>query len=365
MERTIGVSNEMDINDNDEAIRDFLAVAGWGEAEMSMIPGDASFRRYYRINHSLGDAGQARGLGKAILMVAPPPEEDVTPFITVAEYLTSNGLRAPQIIAADARSGFVLLEDFGEDRMREAVDALPQKQQAQIYRKSIDALTILHRQALPDLPPYDQAVYRREALLFCEWYCAAQRLSVDSDGFVAALDAMLKPLLAAQNRPVVVLRDYHAENIMLLPNGHQGLLDFQDALLGHPAYDLVSLLQDARRDVPQALEREMLDYFVTRTRAPDRFLSDYAVLGTQRNLKIVGIFTRLMKRDGKARYLELIPRVWRYLEKDLADPACAPLAEWFTRNIPSEYRQTHGRIEKLGPVERLGLAERLVDGSGD
>ncbi|MEM1131596.1 MAG: phosphotransferase [Pseudomonadota bacterium] len=324
-------------------IDDFLAVAGWSGAELSVIPGDASFRRYYRVNHKAED----NGLGRAMLMVAPPPEEDVRPFLQVAEYLDRNGLRAPEIFAADADTGLVLLEDFGTDRMREAVDEMAAEDEATIYRKAVKTLTSLHRQTLPSLQPYDSAVYQREALLFNEWYCPAQGLDVDKQGFVAALDQILEPVLATQDRPVVVLRDYHAENIMLLEEDKQGLLDFQDALLGHPAYDLVSLLQDARRDVSEVLEREMCDYFVSRTRAPDQFLSDYAVLGAQRNLKIIGIFTRLMKRDGKDRYLDYIPRVWRYLERDLAHPACAPMAEWFAANIPDDYRQGEGLIDRL------------------
>ncbi|WOE76631.1 phosphotransferase [Parasphingorhabdus sp. SCSIO 66989] len=324
-------------------IDDFLAIAGWGGAKVSAIPGDASFRRYYRVDHKAPE----NGLGQAMLMVAPPPEEDVKPFLHVAEYLGRNGLRAPEIFAADAEAGLVLLEDFGTDRMREAVDDMATEDEAAIYRKAVKTLTSLHRQTLPSLPPYDQKVYQREAELFCEWYCPAQGLEIDQQSFSAALDKALEPVLAAQDRPVVVLRDYHAENIMLLEEDKQGLLDFQDALLGHPAYDLVSLLQDARRDVSEELEQEMCDYFVSRTRASDRFLSDYALLGAQRNLKIIGIFTRLMKRDGKDRYLDYIPRVWRYLERDLAHPACAPLAEWFAANIPDDYRQGEGLIDRL------------------
>jgi aminoglycoside/choline kinase family phosphotransferase len=143
---------------------------------------------------------------------------------------------------------------------------------------------------------------------------------------------------------VTVLRDYHAENIMLLGSlEEQGLLDFQDALVGHPAYDLVSLLQDARRDVSPELEAEMFDYYVQATGvAANDFLADYARLGAQRNAKIVGIFVRLWRRDGKPRYLELIPRVWRLLERDLAHPALAPVARWFDANIPAELREAGG-----------------------
>jgi N-acetylmuramate 1-kinase len=145
-----------------------------------------------------------------------------------------------------------------------------------------------------------------------------------------------------QQPGVTVLRDYHAENIMLLPNGAQGLIDFQDALVGHPAYDLVSLLQDARRDVSPQLERAMLDHYLAQAQVSDDFAADYALLGAQRNAKIVGIFTRLWQRDGKPRYLSLIPRVWEAMERDLAHPALAPVAAWFDANVPPDWRERRG-----------------------
>src|SRR6188508_900898 len=149
------------------------------------------------------------------------------------------------------------------------------------------------------------------------------QMAVDEAGWRAAWDAVLAPMLPRQQPGVTVLRDYHAENIMLLPDGAQGLIDFQDALVGHPAYDLVSLLQDARRDVSPELERAMLDRYQVQVDAGPEFEADYARLGAQRNAKIVGIFARLWLRDGKARYLALIPRVWALLERDLTHPALA------------------------------------------
>ena len=155
---------------------------------------------------------------------------------------------------------------------------------------------------------------------------------------------MLAPVLARTVPGVTVLRDYHAENIMLLGGlDDQGLLDFQDALVGHPAYDLVSLLQDARRDVSPAVEAAMIARYLEATGADHAtFLADYAVLGAQRNAKIVGIFVRLCKRDGKPRYLDLIPRVWAQMERDLAHPALAPVAAWFDAQIPAQLRAVHG-----------------------
>jgi N-acetylmuramate 1-kinase len=314
-------------------LAEFLATAGWADAEIEPLAGDASFRRYFRIR---------RDEKTAMLMDAPPPQEDPQPFLRAAKWLDANGLRAPHILAEDAARGLVLLEDFGDIRMREYLDDWP-ADEAEIYRAAIDALIALHR-----LPPgpfldYSMSEYVREAKLFTEWYCPAQNLAVDSAGYVLAWEKVLGEMLPRQRPGVCVLRDYHAENIMLLGSlGKQGLLDFQDALNGHPAYDLVSLLQDARRDVSPELEAEMFDYYVERTRAGDDFLADYARLGAQRNAKIVGIFVRLWKRDGKPRYLDYIPRVWALLERDLTHPALAPVAEWFDANVPAELREAGG-----------------------
>src|SRR5690606_25861749 len=162
----------------------------------------------------------------------------------------------------------------------------------------------------------------------------------DQDGFADLWDKVLEPVITAQSTPVTVLRDYHAENIMLLEDDRLGLLDFQDALAGHAAYDLVSMLQDARRDVSDDLEKAMLQYYLDGRSAAEaaQFRSHYAVLGAQRNTKIIGIFTRLYVRDGKARYLDYLPRMWRLLEKDLAHPDLAPVADWFEHNVPANVR---------------------------
>ncbi len=313
----------------------FLAAAGWGEARIEAIPGDASFRRYFRLE---------RGDQRAMLMHAPPPHEDPQPFLDVAAYLSAHGARAPEIHAAEATAGWVLLEDFGTDRMRDWLDANPAGEMA-AYEAAIDALVTLHEQPPGPFAAYDMAVYQREAGLLTEWYCPALGLAVDEAGYHTAWDAVLQPLMARQSPGVTVLRDYHAENIMLLggsPGTPQGLIDFQDALVGHRAYDLVSLLQDARRDVTPELERAMFDRYVAATAADSEFEADYARLGAQRNAKIVGIFTRLYKRDGKPRYLELIPRVWALMERDLAHPALAPVARWFDANIPAALRDSGG-----------------------
>lgn len=312
------------------AAREFLEKAGWAGAEIVPVAGDASFRRYFRAIKP-GD--------EAILMDAPPPHEDPKPFIMIAKYLREQGFLAPEILAEDLHHGLVLIEDFGDHRMREHLDDKPADEE-KIYRQTMDLALDLHSKPAAELPPYDWEQYLREVNLLTEWYCPAHAIETNQEGFEAAWREVLDPVLLAQTDPVTVMRDYHAENIMLLEGGKLGLLDFQDALRGHKAYDLVSMLQDARRDVSDELEEAMLRYYLTDFEEQDasEFRSHYAVLGAQRNTKIIGIFTRLFVRDGKDRYLDYLPRMWRLLEKDLRHPDLAPVKSWFDDNIPPEVR---------------------------
>jgi aminoglycoside/choline kinase family phosphotransferase len=323
-----------------EGLDEFLNEAGWGGAAVEPLPGDASFRRYFRIRER-GSAGRS-----AMLMDAPPPHEDPRPFLHVGKGLAQHGLRAPAIYAERAERGLVLIEDFGADRMRDWLDEHSQEEPA-VYTRAVDALVELHRHPAGPFEPYDMATYLREAALFTEWYCPMAGIEVDAGAFESAWRDVLAPVIARQDPGVTVLRDYHAENIMLLSpdeggSGEQGLIDFQDALVGHPAYDLVSLLQDARRDVAPELEQLMLGRYLEQTGRPADFADDYATLGAQRNAKIVGIFSRLWKRDGKPRYLGMIPRVWRAMERDLAHPVLAPVARWFDANVPQPLRESGG-----------------------
>jgi N-acetylmuramate 1-kinase len=319
----------------------FLAEHGWEGAAILPLAGDASFRRYFRVV-DVGFEGSGR---TAVLMDAPPEHEDVGPFLAVAEHLGRLGLSSPRSYAVDRAGGLLLLEDFG-DRLVGPLLRAGAEDEAPIYRDAIHLLARLAEQPVPrDLPPYDRAVLNREVALFPEWYAPALGLDIDEAGWSKAWEAVL-PRVDRPNPPVLVLRDYHVDNIILLERAglqRLGLLDFQDALAGHPAYDLVSLLQDARRDVSPDLEAAMLDLYAREAGIADmeRFRSDYEILGAQRNTKILGIFTRLWKRDGKRNYLPLQPRVWGYLERNLRHPSLAPLADWFAANIPASARAAH------------------------
>ena len=317
----------------------FLKSHGWAGANIIPVAGDASFRRYFRVKD--GDRN-------AILMDAPPPHEDPRPFIEIAKYLRAQDFAAPEIYAEDLDRGLVLLEDFGDHRMREHLDYKPQDEE-KIYTQVVDLIRDLHDKPAAPIAPYDWAQYRREVELLTEWFCPAQSLDVDQEGFIARWEQLLSSVIEAQAKPVTVMRDYHAENIMLLGDGRLGLLDFQDALAGHPAYDLVSMLQDARRDVSDELEEKMLQYYLrdVDTEQAERFSSHYAILGAQRNTKIIGIFTRLYKRDGKERYLDFLPRMWGLLEKDLRHPDLAEMKSWFDANIPTQVRQRPVPLEEL------------------
>lgn len=311
----------------------FLAAHGWDGADIRPLAGDASFRRYFRVH---------RGDETAVLMDAPPGHEDVGPFLKVAGHLLDRGFLPPRPLAVDREQGLLLLEDFGDNRVGPLLLREPERE-FEIYEAAVDILAALAAQPAPDdIPPYDAAAMTREVGLFTEWYCPALSLDVDAGGYQAAWEQAWADVAAeAAARPVMVLRDYHVDNLMALDGRSElGLLDFQDALAGHAAYDLVSLLQDARRDVPEALEAAMLDRFATAAKITDtaRFRAHYEVLGAQRNTKILGIFTRLWKRDGKDHYLGFQPRVWGYLERNLAHPALAPVRAWFDANIPADRR---------------------------
>jgi aminoglycoside/choline kinase family phosphotransferase len=283
-----------------------------------------------------------------MLMDAPPPKEDVRPFLAVARLLQGMGFSAPRILAEDLPEGFLLLEDFGDGTFtRLLAEGAAERP---LYELAIDVLVELHRRYTPrrgDVPPYDDERLLTEASLLVDWYLPAlSGRPLDPNLRAEYLDLWRGLLPVARRMPeTLVLRDYHVDNLMRL-EGREGvaacgLLDFQDAVLGPVTYDLVSLLEDARRDVPEELQRDMKDRYLAAFPALDRaaFEASYAVMGAQRNCKIVGIFTRLCVRDGKPVYLRHIPRVWGLLERDLRHPALAPVAAWLDRHVPAALRE--------------------------
>lgn len=328
------------------ALHAFLDAAGWAGVAPVMLAGDASFRRYYRLT----------GAGRhAVLMDAPPPMEDVGPYVAVAGMLRDLGFSAPEIYAEDRARGFLLIEDFGDDSYTRLL-ARGGDERA-LYALAIDTLAALHRAVAehgpPMLPPYDETRLLDEAALLADWYAPSvlDRALPDGarDDYLARWRDIL-PLAApppgSGSDPTLVLRDYHVDNLMLLPRrkgvGACGLLDFQDAVRGPASYDLVSLLEDARRDVPEALRDAMIERYLAAVPTIDRaaFVCSAAILAAQRNCKIIGIFTRLWRRDGKPAYLAHIPRVWRLLENDLArEPALRPIADWLDRHLPPAFRR--------------------------
>ena len=317
-----------------EHAQEFLASVGWAGADIVPLAGDASFRRYFRV---VGDGRSA------VLMDAPPPHEDPRPFVAVSEWLVGTGLSAPHILARDLERGLLLLDDFGSARLREVLDDDPALER-DLYALATDVLIHLHRHPPMDgLPAHGLAQWLDEILLFTDWYCPAVGLDVDRDEFVKAWRSLLEPIAGDGLGPVTVLRDYHAENIMLVEGrqgvAHFGLLDFQDALAGHPAYDLASVLEDARRDVDPAIEQAMIDRYIAATGNEDAFRRAYWALAAQRNTRILGVFTRLWKRDGKPGYRKFQGRMWGLLERDLAAKGLGPVRDWFDRNVPEEHRR--------------------------
>lgn len=330
------------------ALADFLDRCGWAGVIPAPLAGDASFRRYYRL----------RGNGRrAVLMDAPPPQEDVAPFVAVSALLRRLGLSAPGIFAEDRAGGFLLIEDFGDNTYTRLLDR--GADEPALYALAIDTLVELQhrveRQGAPSLPAYDAARLLGEAALLVDWYMPAALGAPVPEALRGEYLALWRAVLpqAALPGDTLVLRDYHVDNLMLLADRSGvrgcGLLDFQDAVCGPPSYDLVSLLEDARRDVPAELRRAMTERYLAAFPALERqaFLRSAAILAAQRNCKIIGIFTRLWRRDGKPGYLAHLPRVWRLLEGDLAHPAVAPIARWLDRHLPPPARQIPG---SLSPV---------------
>lgn len=320
------------------AARLFLDSNGWRGFEPAPLAGDASFRRYFRL---------IDGKRRAVLMDAPPPQEDIRPFAAIAAHLLALGLSAPRILAKDPHAGFLLIEDFGDETYTRALAA--GGDESALYLLAIDVLVALHRhpaQVKVDVPAYDDAVLDREASLLVDWFLPAWRGAAVPAGDVRDYLAAWRRVypLTRVGGATLVLRDYHVDNLLRLPGRSGiaacGLLDFQDALIGSRAYDIASLVEDVRRDVTPAVARACVSRYLEAF--PDlprtEFETAIAVLAAQRNAKIAGIFVRLARRDGKPQYLKHLARTWRLLEGDLAHPALAEVRAWFDAHVPAAWR---------------------------
>jgi tRNA threonylcarbamoyl adenosine modification protein YjeE len=345
------------------ALRQFLDGAGYADAKRERVQGDASTRSYERL--TLGDR-------RVILMNAPrrpdgPPvrdgkpysriahlAEDVIPFVAMARGLKAQNLSAPEIYHADLDQGLLILEDLGDNRV---VSGDPPAPIEEHYGTAVEVLLALHSFDLPTtlpiapgsdyaLPSYDMDALLMEAELLLDWYLPRFDMELTPtarSAFVALWREALNPALASP--PTWVLRDFHSPNLLWLPDragvARVGLLDFQDAVLGPAAYDLASLLQDARVDVPETLEIALLGRYARVRRDSDQdfdtagFVQMYATMAAQRATKILGIFARLDRRDGKPQYLRHIPRIWGYLQRALAHPSLAPLNGWYRVHVPA------------------------------
>jgi aminoglycoside/choline kinase family phosphotransferase len=353
--------------------RVFLNAGGWGKAAIAPLPGDASTRRYFRLT---------RGAHRALLMdqpqsmEAPPAPADASPqtrqalgynatarlagadcarFVAVADYLRGLGLSTPDILAADTERGFVLLEDLGDNLF---TDVLAGKSGEQtLYTAAADVLAALHAHPAPrTLAPgqpffaYDETALLAESDLLTEWFLPLALGRTATAGETETHRALWREAMRNGSAfpSVFVHRDYHAQNLLWLPErtgvARVGLIDFQDAVAGSPAYDLMSLIEDARRDVGPGVGEHATTQYMNAMRAHGAaldeaaFRREMAIMAAQRNAKIVGIFARLFRRDGKGRYLALLPRVWGHLARDLQHPALTDLRAWYDRVIPADRR---------------------------
>jgi N-acetylmuramate 1-kinase len=323
----------------------FLSRNGWGRAQRRHLAGDASDRRYERLQ-----------LGKttAVLMDNPPGgADDPAAFSAMARHLRGLGLSAPSILAEDLSRGFLLLEDLGDDLFARLVSTEPSRE-PELYKAAVDTLVALQSAAppggLPNLSAEDWALAAGFAL---DWYAfAATGQRPDPRRFLAALTDALQSY--ADGPRVLILRDFHAENLLWLPDrkglARVGLLDFQLGQMGQPGYDLVSLLQDARRDVALETEAHLIAYYTAVTGAEtEAFAAHYATLGAQRALRILGVFARLCLVGAKPRYLALIPRLWGQLQRNLGHPALAPLREVCEEMLPEPAPEVLEKIARQCP----------------
>lgn len=363
-----------DSNERDDARRAFLNASGFGERRVQPLAGDASTRAYFRLH----------GAGAPLILMDQPAQRETAPcppdatpderralgynasarlaagridaFAATAGYLRGRGLSAPEVVALDADAGFAVLEDLGDEPDRFADRIRAGEPEAPLYAAAVDLLARLHEESPPEtlegygarwpLLTYDDLALRTGCDLFLEWWPTYRELNPFPPEAVAEWDAAWAPIRARGEAGASVFthRDYHAENLVWRPErdglARVGLLDFQDALRAHSAWDLLSLLQDARRDVSPELEAAMLERYLAARPQTDRdaFLADYRALAGLNNTRILFIFARQIAHFGRPQYVRFMPRTWAHLHRNLADPALADVRAWFDRWLPPEQR---------------------------
>lgn len=361
------------MSDREQQRLDFLRAAGLADAVRAPLPGDASTRRYERLTTASGTTLML--MDQAASAESPPAEPSWTPeqrrvsgwnatarlsagrieaFAAVAAHLRSLGLSAPEVLAVDAAAGLAVLEDFGDNLFARVIEG--GEAEEPLYLAAVEALATLHEAATPEtltgaagrwpLQTYDAVALKGGADLFVEWTPRLNPALIFSDRALAEWDAAWAPVVedAEQLASVMAHRDYHAENLIWLPDrtgaARVGMIDFQDAVRAHPSWDLHSLLQDARRDVSPALEAKALDHYFNLRPTVDReaFMQSYAALAALNEARILGVFARLVVRDGKPRYRAFMPRMWDHLERNLPLAGQAVQA-WFDSYVPTELRR--------------------------
>jgi aminoglycoside/choline kinase family phosphotransferase len=313
----------------EEQIKELLRKNNLLCAQTEKITSDASNRKYLRLT---------KGNKTVILMDSNPKKnEPINNFIYFTNFLRKHHFSAPKIYDSDIPNGLLLLEDLGARNFADILKVKP-KVETNIYKEAVNQLIMIQSKETPkQAKPYSTEILIEEALLFTEWYLGETNSSRLSTQFTSLLTPLLKKI--DQTKPTLVLRDFHAENLIWMNSRKNfkrvGLLDYQDALIGHPAYDIASLLKDARRDVSIEVRDIMTNHYLEKTKHnKDLFLRDYSILSAQRNLKIIGIFSRLSIRDKKKNYVKLIPRVWKNLENDFMHPDLKNLSKFINAVAP-------------------------------
>jgi hypothetical protein len=324
----------------------FLKKNGYEISSLNLLKGDASRRKFYRLKNS----------SQSLIVIDANPDigEEPNAYVAITYFLEKHHFSVPKIHAFDINNGFLIVEDFGDTLY--SVGIKNGADEIALYKKALDVLVALNKISVDPVLSYGEGTYKvqnydvnrylSEIKIFSDWYfpkiTKRPMPLLAKDELNTIFKGLLLPVINQSSS--LVLRDYHADNLMILQERKSinsvGLLDFQDAVIGNHAYDVVSLLQDARRDISDDFEKKMLDYYLSEMNITDThfFMRDYYILGVQRNIKIIGIFMRLWLRDGKAQYLSHIERVWRYLEKDLQQPILNPLNDWFERWLPRNIR---------------------------